>query len=340
MAALPDDAFRRPTEDRVDIILPVAGLGTRLRPQTWSKPKPLVSIAGKPILAHVLDRVMPVNPVKLVFITGFLGDQIEEWARANYDLPMEFVVQPEMLGQTDAIIRTRNIVHDDALILFPDMIFEADFSGLSTVDADAVMFTKEVEDPSALGIAVVEGDRITKLVEKPNQPISNLAVIGIYYFKKMSELFEAIDEQMAKGIKLKNEYFIADAIQLMIDGGAKVITAPVSAWEDCGNAEALLATNQFLLRRQQCSIEDRGDSIVIGPSVVAPDVKLERAIVGPFASIGAGAVIRDSVVRDAIVEEGAEIESAVLEHSIVGRAAVVRGRATRLNVGDTSATEL
>jgi glucose-1-phosphate thymidylyltransferase len=324
----------------VDIILPVAGLGTRLRPQTWSKPKPLVSIAGKPILAHVLDRVMPVNPDKLVFITGFLGDQIEAWARANYELPMEFVVQPEMLGQTDAIIRTRDVVHNDALILFPDMIFEADFTALPSVDADAVMFTKEIEDPSALGIAVVEGDRITKLIEKPKEPISNLAVIGIYYVKKMPEMFAAIEEQMAKGIKLKNEYFIADAIQLMIDGGAKVVTAPVSEWEDCGNAEALLATNQFLLKRQGCGTEIRGDSVIVGPSIVAPDATLERAVIGPFASVGAGAVIRDSIVRDVIVEDSAGIESVLLEHSIVGRAATVRGRASKLNVGDTSTTEL
>jgi glucose-1-phosphate thymidylyltransferase len=335
-----DTSCWRVTEDRVDIILPVAGLGTRLRPQTWSKPKPLVSIAGKPILAHVLDRVMPVNPDKLVFITGFLGDQIEEWARANYDLPMEFVVQPEMLGQTDAIIRTREVVHDDALILFPDMIFEADFLDLPNVDADAVMFTKEVEDPSALGIVVVEGDRITKLIEKPKELLSKLAVIGIYYFKKMPELFEAIDEQMAKGIKLKNEYFIADAIQLMIDSGSKVVTAPVSAWEDCGNVEALLATNQFLLRRQGCSTEVRGDSLIIGPSAVAADAVLECSIVGPFASIGGAAMIRNSIVKDAIVEDGAQIESAVLEHSLVGRAAAVRGRAAKLNVGDASTTEL
>ena len=214
----------------MDIILPVAGLGTRLRPQTWSKPKPLVALAGKPMLAHVLDRVLPLRPDKLVFITGFLGEQIEEWARATYDLPLAFVEQPQMLGQTDAIIRTRHLVEGDALILFPDMLFEADFSVLNDIDADAVMFTKEVEDPSALGIAVVEGGRIVKLVEKPREPISNLAVIGIYYVKRVTDLYAAIDEQIRRGIKLKNEYFIADAIQLMIDGGAKVVTAPVTVW--------------------------------------------------------------------------------------------------------------
>ena len=189
----------------MDIILPVAGLGTRLRPQTWSKPKPLVSLAGKPMLAHVLDRVLPLQPEKLVFITGFLGDQIETWARTTYDLPLAFVEQPQMLGQTDAIIRTRHLVDGDALILFPDMLFEADFSVLQGIDADAVMFTKEVEDPSALGIAIIERGRIVKLVEKPKEPVSNLAVIGIYYVKRMADFYAAIEEHMRRGIKLKKE---------------------------------------------------------------------------------------------------------------------------------------
>lgn len=323
----------------MDIILPVAGLGTRLRPQTWSKPKPLVSVAGKPMLAHVLDRVMPVDPAQLVFITGFLGDQIEAWAKENYDLPLAFVEQPEMLGQTDAIVRTRDIVAGDALVLFPDMIFEADFAGLASVDADVVMYCKEVEDPSALGVAVVEDGRIVKLVEKPQEPISNLAVIGIYYFKQMPDLFAAIDEQMARGIKLKNEYFIADAIQLMIDAGKKVMPAMVSAWEDCGNAEALLSTNRYLLERQPRR-EFRSDTaIVVQPSVIAEDATLERAVVGPYVSAGPGAVIRDAIVRDSIIEDEATVENAVIERSIIGRKAQVAGHVASLNVGDVSVIE-
>ncbi|MDQ3513586.1 MAG: sugar phosphate nucleotidyltransferase [Chloroflexota bacterium] len=318
----------------MDIILPVAGFGTRLRPQTWSKPKPLVGLAGKPMLAHVLDRVMPVNPEKLVFITGFLGDQIERWVTANYDLPSVFVEQPEMLGQTDAIIRTREHVAGDALILFPDMIFEADFSGLADVAADAVMFTKEVEDPSQLGIAVVEGDRIVRLIEKPQEPVSTLAVIGIYYVKRMADLYAAIDEQIARGIKTKGEYFIADAFQLMIDGGAKVITAPVSAWEDCGNAEALLATNTYLLDRMAPSARARDGVTIIEPSVVAESATLERAVIGPYASIGENVTVRDAVVRDAIVDAGATVASIVIEHSVIGQRASVSGRAARLNAGD------
>jgi glucose-1-phosphate thymidylyltransferase len=320
----------------VDIILPVAGLGTRLRPQTWTKPKPLVSVAGKPMLAHVLDRVLPLQPEKIVFITGFLGGQIESWARDNLDVPVAFVEQPEMRGQTDAIIRTRGLVAEesDALILFPDMLFEADFSGLKETDADVVMFTKEVEDPSALGIAVVEEGRIVRLVEKPQEPISHLAVIGIYYIRRMGDLYAAIEEQMRRKLALKNEYFIADAIQLMIDNGAKVISMPVSEWEDCGSAENLLSTNRFLLHRLGGTSQARDGSVIVAPSFVADDARVESSVIGPFATIGPGVTVRNSLVRDSIVEEGARIGDALLDGSIVGRRASVRGLARRLNVGD------
>ena len=326
----------------LDIILPVAGLGTRLRPQTWSKPKPLVSIAGKTILEHVLDRVMVVEPEKIVLITGFRADDMVAWADENLTVEVEFVHQPKMLGQTDAIVRAREVSRKDALILFPDALFEGDFSNLATVDADVVMYTKVVEDPSALGIAVVEDGRIVKLVEKPKDLISKLAVIGIYYVRSMPALYAAIDEQMARGITTKGEYFIADAIQLMIDNGAKVISQEVTFWEDAGNTEALLATNAMLLDRGAgvAGTALRGDSVVIGPSAVHPDAVIESSVVGPHASIAAGVVIRNSVVSDAIVEAGAHIAEAVVRHSLVGRSAVVTGSAKRLNVGDNSVVTL
>jgi len=324
----------------VDVILPVAGLGTRLRPQTWSKPKPLVAVAGKPMLGHVLDRLLPLNPTRLVFITGFLGDQIEAWARATYDIPLAFVEQPQMLGQTDAIIRTRGIVEGEALILFPDMIFEVDFSVLRTTTADVVTFTKEVDDPSAYGIAVEEGDQVVRLVEKPKDPVSRKAVVGIYWFRDIGDLYTAIDEQMARGIKLKNEYFLADAVQLMIDEGKQVITAPVEVWEDCGNVDSLLSTNRYLLNQRGTSSRRFDDVVVIEPATIDPTATVERAVIGPHASIGPGVTVRDAIVRDSIVEEGAVVESVVVEHSIVGRKAEVRGRTARLNVGDTSIVEL
>lgn len=321
----------------MDVIFPVAGLGTRLRPQTWSKPKPLVSVAGKPMFEHVLDRILPYQPRKLVFITGYLGDQLESWARQAYpDVELAFVEQPEMLGQTDAIIRTREICHDDALILFPDALFEADFAVLDAIDADGVIFTKLVDDPSSLGVTLVEGGYITRLIEKPSEPVSNQATVGIYYFKDVQDLYNAIDEQMQRGIKTKGEYFIADAIQVMIDGGAKFVTSNIDVFEDCGNADALLHTNQYLLTLNPPAPAQRARSVIIPPSFVDSSADVENAIIGPYASVGPRAIIRDSVVRDCIIEADAIVSGVVLERSVIGRSASIGGTPNQFNIADAT----
>jgi glucose-1-phosphate thymidylyltransferase len=324
----------------VDIILPVAGLGTRLRPQTWSKPKPLVSVAGRPMLAHVLDRVMPLEPRRLIFITGYLGNQIEDWVKAEYDTEAVFIQQPQMLGQTDAIIRARESADQDALILFPDMLFEADFGVIAESDADVIAFVKEVPDPSAYGIAVEEQGRVVRLVEKPKDPESKMAVIGIYYFRTMGDLYSAIVEQFERKISLKNEYFLADAVQIMIDRGHKVITAPVTVWEDCGNDIALLHTNRYLLDIVSDGDRKYEGSGIIEPSFIHPSARIEASIVGPYASVGPNAVIQNSIVRDTIVDQGARVEDAMIEGSIIGKDARVAGHAVSINVGDASSVRI
>jgi glucose-1-phosphate thymidylyltransferase len=321
----------------VDVILPVAGFGTRLRPHTWSKPKPLVPVGGKPMLEHVLDRVMVTNPNKLVFITGYLGDKIEEWARATYDVDLAFVNQPEMLGQTDAIVRTRDIVKDDALILFPDMLFEADFANMRDLGVDGIAFTKKVEDPSAYGIAVLDDDgHVTKLIEKPTDPVSHLAVMGIYYVRHMADLYGAIDRQIDQKLMLKGEYFLADAIQLMIDDGKTFVTRNVPVWEDCGNPDALLQTNRYLLDHGSANEPSIRYGAVVQPSYVHPDANITGSIVGPYASVSAGATIRNSVVTDSIVSEGATVEGVVIDHSVVGSKAEVTGTPRQFDIGDNS----
>ncbi|MBA3275708.1 MAG: NTP transferase domain-containing protein [Chloroflexia bacterium] len=325
----------------MDVIFPVAGLGSRLRPQTWSKPKPLVSVAGKPMFEHVMDRILPVEPEKLVFITGYLGDQLEAWARQTYpDIELAFVEQPEMLGQTDAIVRTRDICKDDALILFPDALFEADFTTLEDIDADGVVFTKEVEDPSALGVTLVENGYITQLIEKPSEPVSNQATVGIYYFKDVQALYAAIDEQMRRKLKTKGEYFIADAIQLMIDDGARFTTSNIDVFEDCGNADSLLHTNQYLLTLNPPSPAQRAGSVIIPPSFVDSTANVENAIIGPHASVGPRAIVKDAVVRDCVIEADAVVSGVVLEHSVIGRSASIGGTPSQFIVADATKVRL
>ena len=325
----------------MDVILPVAGFGSRLRPHTWSKPKPLVTVAGKAMIAHVLDRIMPIDPGKIIFITGYLGDQIEAWARENYpQTELVFVEQPEMLGQSDAIYRTRAHVSDDALMIYPDALFEADFSGLEDRNLDGVAFTMHVDDPSAYGIAVVEDGRVTRVVEKPSEPISNEALIGIYYFRKMADVYSAIEEQVKREIKTKGEYYLTDAIQIMLERGAVFGIEQIDIWQDCGNVDALLDTNKYLLSNEPPSPAQRPGSLIVPPSFVHRDARLEDAVVGPYASVGAGTVVRNSVVRDSIIEENSEIVDAILQRTVVGSNATIHGSARSISVGDNGKVAL
>jgi glucose-1-phosphate thymidylyltransferase len=292
------------------------------------------------MLSHVLDRVMPLEPRRLLFITGYLGKQIEDWVTEEYETEAHFIEQPQMLGQTDAIIRAKDVADQDALILFPDMLFEVDFSVIQTSDADVIAFVKEVPDPSSYGIAIEEGDRVVKLVEKPQDPVSNQALVGIYYFRHMADLYSAILEQFERKISLKNEYFLADAVQLMIDRGKKVITAPVSVWEDCGNDAALLQTNRYLLETISDGDPKLEGSGVVEPSFVHPTATIESSIVGPYASVGPNAVITRSIVRDTIIDQGANVENAILDYSIIGKDAKVSGHAVSVNVSDASVVKI
>lgn len=292
------------------------------------------------MLAHVLDRVMTLEPRRLIFITGYLGKQIEDWVEAEYDTEAVFIPQPQMLGQTDAIIRARDAADQDALILFPDMLFEADFDVIRKTDADVVAFVKEVPDPSAYGIAVEEAGRVVKLVEKPQNPVSKQALIGIYYFRNTSDLYSAIVEQFERKISLKNEYFLADAVQIMIDRGKEVITAPVTVWEDCGNDATLLQTNRYLLESISDGDPEFAGARIIEPSFVHPTATIEASIVGPYASIGPDAVISHSIVRNSIVDQNARVSDAILDQSIVGRGAHVTGHAVSVNVGDSSSVRI
>ena len=323
----------------MNVILPVAGLGTRLRPHTWSRPKPLFSLAGKTVLDHVLDRLEPLDIDRVVFVTGYLGDQIEEYVHANYSFDSVFVEQDEPKGQSHAIIQARGKISGPTIVLFPDMVFEADMTGLVESGVDGAVFVKEVPDPSRFGVVIVENGRITKLVEKPDEPVSNLAVMGVYYFREIEDLFKAIDNQLEQNIQTKNEFFIADAIQLMVNEGANFSAPTASVWEDCGTSDALLDTNRYLLRQLDGRPESNG-AVYISPVYVDPSAVVTSSIIGPYASIGANAVIDGSIIRDSIIDDGASVRSAVLERSLVGRKAVLTGNAMRVSVGDTSEVNL
>lgn len=337
------------------VIIPLAGFGKRLRPHTYTKPKPLVNVAGKAVLGHILDKLEGLDVEEIVFIVGWLGDQIEEYVSTNYDFEARFVEQKDLLGQAHAIRLAKDWIDGEVLIIFVDTVFEADLAALTALSSDGVIYAKEVEDPRRFGVVTLD-DRgyITQFVEKPEEPISNLAVIGLYFVKDAPLLFECIEELIERNIQTKGEFFLADALQLMVNRGQRFDAWTVDVWEDCGTRDAVLQTNRYLL--EQVAHSDgrhTENSIVIPPvyihssarvvnSIVGPHVHIGQdcevidSLVGPYVSLAQGSQVCTSIVKDSIVNEESHIKEAMLTWSLVGRDALVRGAFERLNVGDSS----
>ncbi len=324
----------------MQVIIPMAGYGKRLRPHTYSRPKPLLNVAGTPVLGHVLNSFSGLDISELLCITGHLGEQIEAYVRDNYAIPARFFVQQELNGQSPAVYLCRDVVSGPVLVVFVDTIIQADLLQLKQETADVVTFVKEVEDPRRFGVAEVGSHGwVTRLVEKPDSMENNLAIVGFYYVREAADLIGAIESQLAQDIQTKGEYYLADAFNIMIQGGAKMRVAKVDVWEDCGKPETVLATNRFLLENGHDTGGEgaREDWIVLPPVNIHPSADIERAIIGPHATIAAGCRIRDAIIRDSIVEEGAQVENALLQGSLIGQRASVSGSFTPLNVGDSSA---
>lgn len=322
------------------VVMPMAGLGTRLRPHTHSKAKPLLPVAGKPILAHLLDRLQGLDVEEYVFIVGHLGEQIEKYVEANYDLPARFVLQAEPLGQAHALHLSREYIDSPFLLIFVDTIFEADLARIDEVACDGLVFVKEVDDPRRFGIVLLEGDRVVRFIEKPEEPLSNLALVGMYYVVNWSLLMGCVETLLEEGIQTKGEYYIADAFQLMVDRGAKLEAVTVDVWQDCGKPEALLATNRYLLEKSGRQEVEAENSIIMPPVYIAEGVTIRGSVVGPYVSVAEGSVIIDSIVKDSIIDEGAYIEDATLEGSLIGANAQVKGKFKRLDIAASSRVDL
>ena len=324
------------------VIIPLAGFGTRLRPHTYTKPKPLINVAGKPVLGHLLDKIADLDIEEYIFIVGYLGDQVEDYVNRDYKLNAHFVEQNEMLGQAHAIWLAREYLDEGPVfILFVDTLFETDLSVLNTTDADAVIFVKEVNDPRAFGVVTLDaGGYITGFIEKPESMENRLVVVGLYYFKNGKQLISAIEELMELKRMTKNEYFLADAMDIMVKRGLKFRTAPVSVWLDAGKPETVLETNRYLLehgRDNSGDYIDKKNLIIVPPVNIHPTAHIVNSIIGPHVTIAANCTITSSILRDTIVDEGATCKDTLLEQSLIGRNAHVADQYRSVNVGDSSA---
>jgi len=335
------------------VIILLGGYGTRMRPHTWSRPKPLLNVAGNTVLGHILDLMSEITADEVIFVVGYKGDQIEAWVREKYpQLDSHFVIQEEALGQAHAVWLCKDHLQDDGevVLAFGDGVVEADFAGLPDrgheMDADAVLMVQPVDDPSSFGVVALDDEGyVTDFIEKPDTDEYDLAVAGVTWFRSGSELFDAVNRVMEDERRTLGEYFMADAYELMLEDGAQLTTKEIIQWSDAGQPQNILETNARLLSVGHSSPEaiERSyaeDFTVLPPVYIHPDATIESAVIGPYASIERDATIRNALVRNSIVDRGAKIEKCVLDGALVGEEAEVTGRAKSLFVGDNSIVEL
>lgn len=335
--------------ERFTIAIPMAGLGTRMRPQTWSKPKPLIHLAGCTVLDFVIKQFQSLprfSEARFVLILGpNQEEQVIPHMKENYPgMDVHYVTQEIMRGQSDALYLAKNHLQGPMLMAFSDTLIETDLSALDQEPLDGIAWVKPVEDPRRFGVAEIDDAGIVqRLIEKPKEMDNNLVVVGFYYFKSGKALMAAIEKQMAQDISLNGEFFLADAINILIEDNAKMRVQPVEIWLDAGKPDALLETNRYLLESGHDNSKEasqRENTSIIPPVYIHPEADISNSIIGPHTSIGKDAVVVDAIIKNSIVEQGATIKRMLLENSLVGRSAEVRGRAETMNIGDNSWIEI
>jgi glucose-1-phosphate thymidylyltransferase len=297
--------------------------------------KVLLNVAGKPIIAHILDKLVEYKIDEVTIVVGYLGEQIKEYVSSHYSLKVDFVDQEERLGLGHAIYLSRHTMsHDPIFIILGDTIF--DFNLQSVLSSkQSSLGVKYVEDPRRFGVAELDGDHVQRLVEKPEQPKSHLALVGLYYIKNPTILIDALKEMIKGGKKTKGEFQLTDALQMMIDRGEKFSTFPVDGWYDCGKTETLLETNRVLLTKDGSFIPQR-DVLVIPPVFISPRATVHNCVIGPYVTIAEDANVQECILKNSIVCEGASVSNGLFEDSIVGNNALIQGSYKRVNLGDSS----
>jgi glucose-1-phosphate thymidylyltransferase len=320
------------------VIIPLAGKGTRLRPHTHVTPKPMLKVAGKPVMAYILDDLKKLGTVEqIIYITGHLKEKVEEYARSEFDFPAVFIEQKVQDGTAGAVALAREYVDQPVLIIFVDTIFDADLSVIKSTDADGIIWVKEVEDYQRFGVVVSDKQgNMTMIVEKPSTPVSKRANIGLYYVRNWKLMYEGID-WVLKQPKNKGEYYLTDAFQYMIEHGARIKVIDVEGWYDAGKIDTLLDTNRAMLEKGRARRPTSSDGCtIVDPVYVEEGVTLRRSRIGPNVTLGAGAVVEDSELRDTIVGDKSKIVRSTLRNSLVGDEAHVEGVRGELTIGDHS----
>lgn len=326
-------------------IIPVAGAGTKLRPHTYTQPKALIPIAGKTVLSIIVDQLRDAGINDFVFVVGYLGDKIQDYVKETFTgINVSFVQQGDREGLGHAVLLTKEVVGDDeVMIVLGDTICEYDVKELLQNPVSALGI-KKVDDPRSFGVAEVEDDgTISKVVEKPQIPKSNMALVGIYKIKETRQLFECLEANYREGVKNRDEYSLTDALECMIAKGTRFKSFKVLNWFDCGNKESLLESNSTLLKKFGTSIspDHRFENVIIvEPVSIGKNCEIKNSIIGPNVAVGDNTTINYSIIKESIIGSYADLFDIVLEESLIGSDTEVKGETRSLNIGDNTEIDL
>jgi glucose-1-phosphate thymidylyltransferase len=328
------------------VIIPVAGTGTRLRPHTYTQPKALIPVAGKPIISFMLDELIRSGATEFIFITGYLGDKIRHYINEQYpQITSHYIEQRDREGLGHAIWLAKDYFKagEPVLILLGDSVFDIDMREVLQTN-ESILGIKKVEDPRGFGVAVTdEQDYIIRVVEKPNIPVSNQALIGLYKVNDSQKLFDALHYIIQNDVRTNQSIQLTDALMYMIDKGEQFKAFKVNNWFDCGQKESLLDTNTILLRKRNdlpTEFLSFANSIIIPPVAIEKACIINNAIIGPYVTIGEHTQINDCIIRDSIIGSYSIISNAMLHLSVIGNDATIIGRSKSLNLGDDTEIDL
>ncbi|RME91769.1 MAG: glucose-1-phosphate thymidylyltransferase [Bacteroidetes bacterium] len=324
-------------------IIPVAGAGTRLRPLTYTQPKPLIPVAGKPIISFIIDQLLDAGVKEFIFIIGYLGEKIEAYVREAYpQLQAEFVTQSPRAGSGHALWIARHSFAEarEIVIFFGDTIVDADIPRIVN-NQRSCLAVKKVSDPRAFGIVELkeDGKNIKRLLEKPRIPKSDLAMVGIYKIKEVPLFINALEFNVSREIKTNEEFPLTDALMRMVEQEVEFDIFPVDNWFDCGQREVLLETNATFLDREGYASDDLpnlDNSIVIHPVSIGQDCQITNSIIGPHVTIGNHVRIDNAILANSIIGNFTSIREAVLQKSVIGNDTSIRGLRQSLNIGDNT----
>jgi len=319
------------------VIVPLAGKGTRLLPLTRRVPKPLVHVAGRPVMDYVMDTVAGFDVEELIVITGHLKEDVERYITTHYQVPARFVEQRRLDGTAGAINLARPWVDGPVMIIFVDTLFDADLGLIRTSEADGILWAKEVEDYQRFGVIVTDQQGyMTRIVEKPDTPVSRLANIGLYYIKDWRTLFDGIAQVLGRTAGKGGEYYLTDAFQYMVDQGRRLLVANVGGWYDCGKVDTLLETNEHLLLNGRSLVPATPPAGVVirEPVRIEAGVTLRASSIGPNVTIETGSVIEGSTVERSILGSQVRITGSTVTGSVIGDGQSLNGQTVANSVMD------